>query len=238
MNFYIMTLFPELIESVVSTSIIGRAMDKGLINVKAINIRDYTDNKHNRVDDYTYGGGAGMLMQAQPIYDCYKAILDMIGDNNGKKVRCVYMTPQAKVFDQESAREYATEENLILLCGHYEGIDERVLEEIVTDYISIGDYVLTGGELPALVCLDAISRMVPGVLGNEVSGETESFDDGLLEYPQYSRPEVWNDKKVPDVLMSGHHANIEKWRHEQSLKRTKERRPDLYEKYIANHKGL
>lgn len=238
MNFYIMTLFPELIESVVSTSIIGRAMDKGLINVKAINIRDYTDNKHNRVDDYTYGGGAGMLMQAQPIYDCYKAILDMIGDNNGKKVRCVYMTPQAKVFDQESAREYATEENLILLCGHYEGIDERVLEEIVTDYISIGDYVLTGGELPALVCLDAISRMVPGVLGNEISGETESFDDGLLEYPQYSRPEVWNDKKVPDVLMSGHHANIEKWRHEQSLKRTKERRPDLYEKYIANHKGL
>lgn len=238
MNFYIMTLFPELIDSVVSTSILGRAISKGLISVKAINIRDYTDNKHNRVDDYTYGGGAGMLMQAQPIYDCHKAILDMIGTNGDKRVRTIYMTPQAGVFEQHMAKEFALEENIIILCGHYEGVDERVLERIVTDYVSIGDYVLTGGELPALVCLDAISRMVPGVLGNEISGETESFDNGLLEYPQYSRPEIWMDEKVPEVLMSGHHANIEKWRHEQSLIRTKERRPDLYEKYLASNKSM
>ena len=238
MNFYVMTLFPELIDSVVTTSILGRAVNKGLINVKTINIRDYTNNKHNRVDDYTYGGGAGMLMQAQPIYDCHRAILEMIGDNGGEKVRTIYLTPQAKVFEQSDAKRFANEENIILLCGHYEGIDERVLEEIVTDYVSIGDYVLTGGELPALVCIDAISRMVPGVLGNEVSGETESFDNGLLEYPQYSRPEIWMDKKVPDVLMSGHHANIEKWRLEQSLIRTQERRPDLYEKYIASKESM
>lgn len=247
MNFHIMTLFPEMIEGAANTSILGRAIEKGLLRVNAVDIRDYTANKHNRVDDYTYGGGAGMLMQAQPVYDCYKAICEQIryetaGDGCGceepeaKKVRCIYMTPQAKVFNQEMARELAKEEDLIFLCGHYEGIDERVLEEIVTDYISIGDYVLTGGELPALVCMDAIARMVPGVLGNEISGETESFDDGLLEYPQYSRPEEWMGKKVPEVLLSGHHANIEKWRHEQSLLRTKERRPDLYEKYIQSHK--
>ena len=238
MNFYIMTLFPELIETVVSTSIIGRAIEKGLIKVKAINIRDYSDNKHNRVDDYTYGGGAGMLMQAEPIYRCHRAILDMIGNNDGKAVRTIYMTPQAKVFEQSMAREFANEENIIILCGHYEGIDERVLNKIVTDYISIGDYVLTGGELPALVCIDAISRMVKGVLGNEISGETESFDNGLLEYPQYSRPEVWMDERVPEVLMSGHHANIEKWRKEESIRRTKERRPDLYEKYLASNKSI
>lgn len=227
MNFYIMTLFPELIESVVSTSIIGRAMDKGLINVKAINIRDYTDNKHNRVDDYTYGGGAGMLMQAQPIYDCYKAILDMIGDNNGKKVRCVYMTPQAKVFDQESAREYATEENLILLCGHYEGIDERVIEKLNPIEVSMGDYVLTGGELPAMVIIDAVARLVPGVLHNDDSTESESFSEGLLEYPQYTRPAVWEGMEVPKILLSGDHAKVDAWRREQAILRTKSRRPDL-----------
>lgn len=249
MNFHVMTLFPEMIEGVAATSILGRAINNGYISVEAVDIRDYTTNKHNRVDDYTYGGGAGMLMQAQPIYDCHKAleakiISETAGDGCGceevekRRIRTIYMTPQAPVFTQEMARDLAKEEDLIFLCGHYEGIDERVLEEVVTDYISIGDYVLTGGELPALVCMDAISRMVPGVLGNEISGETESFDDGLLEYPQYSRPEEWMGKKVPEVLMSGHHANIEKWRHEKSLERTKERRPDLYEKYVATHEKL
>lgn len=249
MNFHVMTLFPEMIEGVAATSILGRAINNGYISVEAVDIRDYTTNKHNRVDDYTYGGGAGMLMQAQPIYDCHKAleakiISETAGDGCGceevekRRIRTIYMTPQAPVFTQEMARDLAKEEDLIFLCGHYEGIDERVLEEVVTDYISIGDYVLTGGELPALVCMDAISRMVPGVLGNEISGETESFDDGLLEYPQYSRPEEWMGKKVPEVLMSGHHANIEKWRHEKALERTKERRPDLYEKYVATHEKL
>lgn len=235
MNFHIMTLFPEMIEGAANTSILGRAIDKGLLSVNAVDIREYTANKHNRVDDYTYGGGAGMLMQAQPIYDCYMNLQPV---REGRKVRTIYMTPQATVFNQDMAREFAKEEDIVFLCGHYEGIDERVLEEIVTDYVSIGDYVLTGGELPALVCMDAIARMVPGVLGNEISGETESFDDGLLEYPQYSRPEEWKGKRVPDVLLSGHHANIEKWRHEQSLSRTKERRPDLYEKYLATHEKL
>jgi len=235
-DFHVMTLFPEMIDSCANTSILGRAVGKGLIGIEAVDIRDYTDNKHNRVDDYTYGGGAGMLMQAQPIYDCYRDIVN--NRCKSDKVRTIYMTPQAPVFTQDMARSFAKEEDIIFLCGHYEGVDERVLEEIVTDYISIGDFVLTGGELPAMVCMDAISRMVPGVLGNEISGETESFDDGLLEYPQYSRPVEWNGKKVPEVLMSGHHANIEKWRHEQSLLRTKERRPDLYEKYLATHNKL
>jgi len=235
MNFYIMTLFPEMIENAANTSILGRAVEKGIIGVNAVNIREYTNNKHNRVDDYTYGGGAGMLMQAQPVYDCYMNLPPL---KEGRKVRTIYLTPQAKVFNQDMAREFAKEEELIFLCGHYEGIDERVLDKIVTDYVSIGDYVLTGGELPALVCMDSISRMVPGVLGNEISGETESFDNGLLEYPQYSRPDEWMGERVPDVLLSGHHANIEKWRLEQSLERTKKRRPDLYEKYIASNKKL
>ncbi len=239
MRFHVMTLFPEMIMGAVSTSILGRAIEKEIISVDAINIRDYTTNKHNRVDDYTYGGGAGMLIQAQPVYDCHKAVTEEIAKKYPdavKKPRVVYMTPQGSVFTQEMAKEMAAEDDIIFLCGHYEGIDERVLEEIVDEYVSIGDYVLTGGELPALVCMDSIARMVPGVLGNEISGETESFDDGLLEYPQYSRPEEWMGKKVPEVLMSGHHANIEKWRHEQSLIRTKERRPDLYEKYVATNK--
>lgn len=242
MNFHIMTLFPELIDNVASTSILGRAIQNGLITVNAVDIRAYTENKHGRVDDYTYGGGAGMLMQAQPIYDCHQAILADINAKEAKdgspkrdRIRTVYMTPQAPVFSQDMAEELAKEEDVIFLCGHYEGVDERVLEEIVTDYISIGDYVLTGGELPALVCVDAIARLVPGVLGNEVSHETESFDDGLLEYPQYSRPEVWRGKEVPKILLSGHHANVEKWRHEQSLIRTKERRPDLYEAYMMRN---
>ena len=228
MNFYVMTLFPEMIKEAMNTSILKRAMSNGYISMDAVNIRDYTKDKHLKVDDYTYGGGAGMLMQAQPVYDCYQAISNKINGNH----RVIYVSPQGKVFDQKYAEELSKEENLIFLCGHYEGIDERVLEEIVDDTVSIGDYVLTGGELPSLVMMDAISRLVPGVLNNEVSSATESFSDGLLEYPQYSRPEVWHGKRVPDVLLSGHHKNIEKWRLEQSVMRTKERRPDLYHVYM------
>lgn len=240
MHFHIMTLFPEMVLDGLHTSIIGRAEEKGYIAVEAVNIRDYTLDKHKKVDDYTYGGGAGMLMQAQPVYDCWKALEEKIArrkedSQRGRKTRVVYVTPQGEVFSQKKALELSAEEDLILLCGHYEGIDERVLEEIVTDYISIGDYVLTGGELPAMVMVDAISRLVPGVLSNGESAQTESHADGLLEYPQYSRPEVWHDKKVPDVLLSGHHANIEKWRLEQSLERTRERRPEMYEAYITAH---
>ena len=231
MNFYILTLFPDMVMQGLNTSIIGRASEKGLLHIEAVNIRDYTKDKHKKVDDYPYGGGAGMLMQAQPVYDAWKSVVDRIG----YQPRCVYLTPQGSVFHQTQAKSLAQEKDLILLCGHYEGIDERVLEEIVTDYISIGDYVLTGGELPAMVMIDAISRLVPGVLNNDESAQTESHSNGLLEYPQYSRPEIWHDKKVPDVLLSGHHANIAKWRLEQALIRTKERRPDLYEAYMVAH---
>ena len=231
MNFHILTLFPDMVRDGLHTSILGRAVNNGHISMNIVNIRDYTLDKHKKVDDYPYGGGAGMLMQAQPIYDAHKAVCEQ----QGKKIRTVYVTPQGAVFNQQMAVDFAKEEDLIILCGHYEGVDERVLEEVVTDYVSIGDYVLTGGELAAMVMVDAISRMVPGVISNEDSGVTESFYDNLLEYPQYSRPEVWHDKKVPDVLLSGHHKNIEKWRLEQSIARTKERRPDLYEKYLANH---
>ena len=205
MQFYIMTLFPEMVMQGLSTSIIGRAVNKGLLSIEAVNIRDYAFNKHSSVDDYPYGGGAGMLMQAEPVYQCYRALEEKMN----KKPRVVYLSPQGKTFNQTMAEEFAQEEELVFLCGHYEGIDERVLEEIVTDYVSIGDYVLTGGELPAMIMVDAISRLVPGVLHNDVSAEFESFQDNLLEYPQYSRPEMWHDKKVPEVLMSGHHANIE-----------------------------
>lgn len=229
MKFHILTLFPDMIKDGLNTSITGRAVQNGLISINPVNIRDYTIEKHKKVDDYPYGGGAGMLMQAQPVYDAYKAVA------GEKKIRTIYVTPQGSVFHQEMAKEFAKEEELIFLCGHYEGIDERVLEEVVTDYVSIGDYVLTGGELPAMVMIDAISRLVPGVLNNDVSAEFESFQDNLLEYPQYSRPEVWNGKRVPEILLSGHHANIEKWRLEQSILRTKERRPDLYEKWRMTH---
>ena len=262
MNFHILTLFPEMVENGLKTSIIGRAVAGGLLSIEAVNIRDFAFNKHQSVDDYPYGGGAGMLMQAEPVYLAYKDIEERIQkriqnakmqnaeteeqdaevkvQNAGiqdaetvspdKKLRVVYLYPQGKTFDQKMAEELAEEEDLVLLCGHYEGIDERVLEEIVTDYVSIGDYVLTGGELPAMVMVDTISRLVPGVLHNDVSAEFESFQDNLLEYPQYSRPEEWHGKKVPPVLLSGHHANIEKWRREQSILRTYERRPDLLEK--------
>ncbi len=226
MRFHILTLFPEMVEQGLNTSIIGRAIEKGLLSIEAVNIRDYTADKHKKVDDYPYGGGAGMVMQAQPIYDAYLAIVEKIG----YRPRCIYLTPQGSLFQQETAKEMAKEEDLILLCGHYEGIDERVLEEIVTDYMSIGDYVLTGGELPAMVMVDAISRMVPGVLKNQESGETESLEGNLLEYPQYSRPEIWNGKQVPPILLSGNHQKVDEWRREQSILRTKERRPDLFEK--------
>lgn len=232
MNFHILTLFPEMVLNGLNTSIIGRAVKNDLLSIEAVNIRDYAFNKHQSVDDYPYGGGAGMLMQAEPVYLAYEAIAEKLD----KKPRVVYLSPQGETFSQKMAEELAKEEDLILLCGHYEGIDERVLEEIVTDYVSIGDYVLTGGELPAMVMVDAISRMVPGVLHNDVSAEFESFQDNLLEYPQYSRPEEWHGKKVPPVLLSGHHANIEKWRREQSIIRTLERRPDLLEKSVLTDK--
>lgn len=235
MNFHILTLFPDMVMDGLNTSIIGRAVNAGLLSIEAVNIRDYAFNKHQSVDDYPYGGGAGMLMQAEPVYLAYEAVAGKISgrgdtEQTGRKPRVVYLSPQGDVFNQKMAEELAQEEDLILLCGHYEGIDERVLEEIVTDYVSIGDYVLTGGELPAMVMVDAISRLVPGVLHNDVSAEFESLQDNLLEYPQYSRPEEWHGKKVPPVLLSGHHANIEKWRREQSILRTYERRPDLFEK--------
>ena len=230
MNFHVLTLFPEMIENGMNTSITGRAITKGLLTLEAVNIRDYAFNKHQKVDDYTYGGGAGMLMQAEPVYQAYAAITEKMG----KRPRVVYLSPQGETFSQTMAEDLAKEEELVLLCGHYEGIDERVLEEIVTDYVSIGDYVLTGGELPAMVMVDAISRLIPGVLHNDVSAEFESFQDHLLEYPQYSRPEEWHGKKVPPVLLSGHHANIEKWRREQSMIRTKEKRPDLLKKCMES----
>ena len=232
MNFHILTLFPEMIEQGMHTSIIGRAIAGGYLSINAVNIRDYAFNKHQKVDDYPYGGGAGMLMQAEPVYLSYEAIKEKIG----YRPRVVYLTPQGKVFHQEMAKELAQERDLVFLCGHYEGIDERVLDEIVTDYVSIGDYVLTGGELPAMVMMDSISRMVPGVLSNQESGETESFAGNLLEYPQYSRPEEWHGQKVPPVLLSGHHAIIEAWRREQSVMRTAKRRPDLLKKADLTNK--
>ena len=232
MKYYILTLFPEMVMNGLNTSIIGRAKEKGLLSIEAINIRDFTENKHNRVDDYPYGGGAGMVMQAQPVYDAYRHVEEKIG----KKPRVIYLTPQGKTFNQTMAEEFAKEEELVFLCGHYEGIDERVLEEVVTDYVSIGDYVLTGGELPAMVMIDAISRLLQDVLHNDTSAEFETFHDNLLEYPQYSRPEVWNGKQVPPVLLSGHHANIEKWRREQSIMRTVEWRPDLIENAVLSKK--
>ena len=223
MNFHVLTLFPDMIRDGFQTSITGRAVEKGLLSLDTVNIRDFSVNKHNRVDDYPYGGGAGMVMQPGPVCDSYEDLCRKIG----KRPRVLYMTPQGQTFNQSIAEELAKEEDLVFLCGHYEGIDERALELIVTDYLSVGDYVLTGGELPAMVMIDCISRLVPGVLNNDVSAEIESFHDNLLEYPQYTRPEVYEGKKVPEVLLSGHHKNIETWRRQQSIKRTLERRPDL-----------
>lgn len=232
MNYYVLTLFPEMIEQGLRTSIIGRALEKGILHLETVNIRDFANNKYGKVDDYPYGGGAGMVMQAAPVYDAWESVAQKLG----KKPRTIYLTPQGGVFSQTMAVDFAKEEDLVFLCGHYEGIDERVLEEIVTDFVSIGDYVLTGGELPSMVMIDAISRMVPGVLTNETSGIIESFHENLLEYPQYSRPEVWKDKAVPPVLLSGHHGNVDKWRREQSILRTAKYRPDLLEKAVLTEK--
>ena len=263
MNFYVMTLFPEMVMGGLNNSIIKRALEKDLIRIEAVNIRDYTLDKHNKVDDYPFGGGAGMLMQAQPVYDCYKAILKNIENETDKESetnnetsvvsasdvtdspedgaanapRVLYMSPQGKTFTQEMAQELAQEENLILLCGHYEGIDQRVLDRMNVEEVSIGDYVLTGGELPAMVMVDTIARLVPGVLNNDDSAVDESFADGLLEYPQYTRPEEWEGMKVPEVLLSGHHKNIATWRREQAIENTRLKRPDLYERFLEDEKN-
>ncbi|MCR5717331.1 MAG: tRNA (guanosine(37)-N1)-methyltransferase TrmD [Lachnospiraceae bacterium] len=232
MNFHIMTLFPDMVMDGLRTSILGRAQENGLISMTAWNIRDYTLDKHNKVDDYPYGGGAGMLMQAQPVYDTYRAICQKIG---AEKPRVIFLSPKGQTFHQQMAKDLAREEHLIFLCGHYEGIDQRVLDKIVTDEVSIGDYVLTGGELPAMVMIDAISRMVPGVLTNAESGVSESFSEDLLEYPQYTRPEVWEEESVPAILLSGDHAKVDAWRLEQSKEITKIRRPEMFERYMETH---
>ena len=225
MRIDIMTLFPEMCEAVLSESIIGRARERGFVDIHCVNIRDFTADKHNREDDAPYGGGMGMLMQAQPIYDCYQSLCENAED----RPHLVYMSPQGQTLTQEKVKSLAQIPHLVLLCGHYEGVDERILDEIVDEEISIGDYVLTGGELPAMVLADAVCRMLDGVLPNDEAKSLESHYNGLLEYPQYTRPPVWHGVSVPDVLLSGHHENIEKWRHEQSLLRTFLRRPDLLE---------
>ena len=231
MNYHVMTLFPEMIETTLGYSITGRAMENGIINLNTVNIRDYSKNKTHHVDDYIYGGGSGMLIQAEPVWLCYQDVLKKTGSRN---VRTLYMSPQGRTFDQSMARALSHNEDIIFLCGHYEGIDERAIELINPVHVSIGDFVLTGGELPAIVMMDAITRMIPGALGSDDSAVYESFYDGLLEYPQYTRPRVYEGLEVPEVLLSGNHNLVEKWRYEKSLERTKERRPDMYEKYIVN----
>lgn len=228
MNFHVLTLFPEMVAAGLSQSIIKRAVEKGIIGINAVNIRDFTEDKHKKTDDYIYGGGAGLLMQAQPVYDAYKSVLEKIGRD---KVRTVYLTPQGRTFHQDMAKEFAKEEDLILLCGHYEGIDERVLERVVTDFVSLGDFVLTGGEPAAMVMIDAIARLVPGVLHNDSSAEEESFSGYLLEYPQYTRPEVWMGERVPEALLSGNHKKIREWRQQKAEERTRLNRPDMYAAY-------
>ena len=225
MRIDIMTLFPEMCESVLSESIIGRARKNGYVEINCVNIRDFTLDKHNRVDDAPYGGGMGMIMQAQPIYDCFNALCDEIGE----KPHLLYMTPQGKTLTQSRVKELAKLDNIAILCGHYEGIDERVIEELQPEEISVGDYVLTGGELPALIVADSVSRMLPGVLSDDECFEEESHFNSLLEYPQYTHPSEWHGKTVPDVLLSGHHQNVDKWRRERSLERTYYRRPDMLE---------
>ena len=226
-NFYIATLFPEMVEAVLGTSIIGRARKAGYLGVTCLNIREFSMDKHHRVDDTPYGGGMGMLMQAQPIYDCYLEICRRAGG----KPHVVYMSPQGEVLTQKKCVQFSGYENIMILCGHYEGVDERVLEEIVDEEISIGDYVLTGGELGAMVLVDSVGRLCEGVLADSSCFEEESHFAGLLEYPQYTRPPVWRGREVPEILLSGHHANIHKWRRLQSLERTEKKRPDLFARY-------
>ena len=249
MNFHVLTLFPDMVKDGLYTSILKRAMDNGLISLNTVNIRDYTLDKHKKTDDYPFGGGAGLLMQADPVFRAYEAVTESIAARNastqtakaenastqtaeasaGRKVRTIYLSPQGRTFSQRMAEELSKEENLVFLCGHYEGIDERALEEIVTDTVSMGDFVLTGGELAAMMMIDAISRLIPGVLHNDMSAVTESFTHSLLEHPQYTRPEVWHDQHVPAVLLSGHHKNLEAWYRQESIRATLLHRPDLLE---------
>lgn len=231
MNITIATLFPEMCEAVLGESIVGRARKAGKIEVNCRQIREYTQDKHRRVDDTPYGGGMGMVMQCEPIYNCYKAVCEDLGT----KPHTIYMSPKGKVLDQKRVVELSKMDNILIICGHYEGVDQRVIDKIVDEEISIGDYVLTGGELPAMVLADAVARMCPGVLSDDVCFMDESIYSGLLEYPQYTRPEVWEEMPVPPVLLTGHHANISKWRHEQSLEITAERRPDLLEQYLIDN---
>ena len=244
MKYCVITLFPEMIEDAMSHSIIGRAMDKGILSLNTVSLRAFSQNSYGSVDDYTYGGGAGMLISCEPVWLAYQEALSRIeqsfdeeasGDRREeKKVRVIYTSPGGRAFDEAKAEELSKEEALIILCGHYEGIDQRVLDRIVTDEISIGDYVLTGGELPALVIMDAVSRRIPGVLNNDDSAGTESFENGLLEYPQYTRPYEWRGESVPDILLSGDHAAVEAWRLTESKKRTGKNRPELLEKWFEN----
>lgn len=233
-RFDVLTLFPDMFRSVLGDSIIKRAVEKGLIELNFIDIRDYTENKHKKVDDYPYSGGGGMLMMPQPVYDAYQSIVKDLD----YKPLTIYMSPQGKVFDQKTAVDLSKYEHIVLLCGHYEGIDQRVLDMIVDMEISIGDFVLTGGEIPAMAVIDSVSRMIPGVLASESSYENESHYSGLLEYPQYTRPEEFKGVKIPEVLISGHHAKIDEWKREQSLKNTYLKRPDLLEKADLSQKDL
>lgn len=226
MRIDIMTLFCDMCERVLDESIIKRARENGFVQINCRNIRDYTNDKHNNVDDTPYGGGMGMIIQSQPVYDCYKSICDEIG----KKPHLIYMSPQGKVLTQQRVKELSRLDNIVILCGHYEGVDERVIEEIVDEEISVGDYVLTGGELPALILTDSITRLLPGVLSDNECFEDESHYNGLLEYPQYTRPFEWHGRKVPEILLSGHHANINRWRRDKSIQRTYKKRPDMIEK--------
>ena len=231
MKIEIATLFPEMCEAVLGESIIGRARKKGAIELNCRQIRDYTQDKHRRVDDIPYGRGMGMVMQCEPIYNCYKAVCEQFGC----KPHTIYMSPKGKILTQEKSIELSKKENILIICGHYEGVDQRIIDKIVDEEISIGDYVLTGGELPAIVLVDSVARMCEGVLSNEECFTEESIYSGLLEYPHYTRPEVWEGEAVPAVLLSGHHKNIAQWRHEKSLELTKERRPDLYNSYNMNN---
>lgn len=232
MRIDIATLFPEMLENYLSQSVVGRARDKGVFSVKCHNIRDYTLDKHRRVDDTPYSERQGMLMQCEPVYNCFKAVTE------GRKPHVIYMSPQGKTLTQQRAKELSQLDDIFILCGHYEGVDERIIEEIVDEEMSIGDYVLTGGELPALVLVDCVVRMLEGTLSKADCYEDESHYNGLLEYPQYTRPEIWHDKKVPEILLSGHHANIQKWRHEQALIATAKKRPELLEKLDLSAEDL
>lgn len=229
MKFTVLTLFPEMMKTIFNESIIGRAVKNGLLEINVVNIRDYTTDKHRRVDDSPYGGGFGMVMACQPIVDCYRDV------TQGRAVKTLYMSPQGRVFDENAAVELSKEDEIVILCGHYEGVDERALEILNVEEYSVGNYVLTGGELPAAIIVDAVGRLVDGVLPDPSCYEDESIFSGLLEYPQYTRPEEYEGKRVPEILLSGHHANIQKWKKEQSIERTKQKRPDLYEKWLETN---